>query len=123
MTRECWGENGICMGAVDVGPLQYSCSRGVVVAGGERARQVCAVLDSGSGIYVIGEADLRRLRRHFPERSTGHPYEGGPTVTVADDRGQKIPQHTGVLTAHILTLWAPVVTRLSIPVLQEVKTL
>lgn len=37
-------------------------------------------------------------------------------MTVADGRGKTIFQQTGVLTAHLLTPWAPVVILLAVAV-------
>lgn len=52
--------------------LKYHCSAGVIVPGGE-ARGNCVlqtIPDSESGILIIEEAGLRRLRRHFPGPQT-----------------------------------------------------
>lgn len=99
-------------------PLTYRCTTGVRIPGGEvRGRCLLqAVLDSGSSISIIGEAGLRRLHRRFPEVPAMHPYDRRPSVTVADGRGQIISQKTGVLAAHIITPWLPVVIDQSVAV-------
>lgn len=89
-------------------PLTYCCATGMRIPGGE-VRGSCAlqaVLDSGSGISIIGEAGLRRLHNLFPGLLTVHPYEIRPSVTVADGQGQMISQQTGVLAARIITMAA-----------------
>lgn len=75
-------QNGSCMDAVDIEPFNYHCSTGVMVGGGA-ARGRCVVqrvMDSGSGISIIGGASLCRLQHHFPELPTMYPYVGGPSM-------------------------------------------
>lgn len=52
-------------------------------------------VDSGSSISITVEAGLHRLQRFSPGLPVVYPYEGGPPVTVADDRKQNIPQKRG----------------------------
>lgn len=111
-----------CISAVDIEPLNYHCSTGVMVGGGE-ARGKCVlhtVLNSGSGISIIGVAGPHRLQHYFPGLPTVYPFVGGPSMTVAGGRGQTIPQHMGVLTACIFTPWAAVMISLAPAVLPGV---
>ena len=61
-----------------------------MVPGGEAKRQCVlpAMLDSGSGISVTGEAGLKRLLQHFEGLPVQvvFPYEGAPSVTIAGGR-------------------------------------
>ena len=67
-------------GAVDAEWLQHQCSVALMVLGGEAKGQCVlpAVLDSGSGISVIGEAGLNHLLQHFEGLpiQVVFPYEG-----------------------------------------------
>lgn len=92
--------------------------RSITVAGDE-VNDTCVlqiVLDSGSGFFIIREAGLRRLHCRFPGLPIVFPYEGGPSVAVADGREQMISPQAGVLTSLRLTPWAPVVIRLAVVV-------
>lgn len=94
---------------VDVEPVQYHCSRcimGIMVSEGERYGRYMlkTVLDSGSGISIVGEG-LRHLQQPFQGITLVHPYEGGPTVYV------------DFLAAHVMTPWAPVEIRRAVSIL------
>lgn len=97
-------QNVTYMCAVDLEPLKFPCSMGVMVVGGE-ARGKCVlqnILDGGSGTSKLMETGLRLLLRLFHGLPTVHPFEKGPSVTVADG-----PYNTP---------WAPVVIRLAVAV-------
>ena len=64
-----------------------------------------AVLDSGSGISIVGEAGLQRLVRHFEglPQQVVFPNEGAPSVGIADDRSVSLAQQTCMLKVSVLT--------------------
>lgn len=78
------------MGPVDVEPLKYhcSCGRGGCWRRGARECMLQRLRDSGSNISIIGYGGLRTLQGLFPEFPIVYPYERGPSVTVAEGRGQ-----------------------------------
>lgn len=80
-------QNGSCTSVVEVEPLTYHCSTGVMVAVGE-AHGKCACRWFWITLVIV-EAGLRCLRRKFPRFSQGPSYEGRPPVTVAGGRRQK----------------------------------
>lgn len=75
------------------------------------------MVKSESGISIIEEARLCHLQQYFFWTSHSVPTWRGPLMTIADDRGQKISQQTGVLAVHIIMPWAPVAIHLVVTML------
>lgn len=72
------------------------------------------VLDNGSGIFILEETGHRHLQQHLRGITLIHPYEGGPSVPVADVWEENSSTETVILTAHNTTPWVPVT--ISLPV-------
>lgn len=103
-------------GVVDVEPMKYHCSMGVMVCADETHGELMlrTVLDSGSGISILGEAGLRRLQQHVHGLTLVHPYEGGPSMYLADGWKKTVPQQADLLTVYIMIQWASVVIHLQV---------
>lgn len=94
--------------AVDAGSLQNHCLMALIGPSGETKRQCVlqAVLDSGLGISIIGEAGLRRLLQYFEglPLQVVFPFEGAPSMAITDGRSVSLSQQTCMLKESVLLL-------------------
>lgn len=51
-----------------------------------------AVLDSGSGISIIGDAEMQRMNEMWPDVHAVFPYESALKMTMANGRNTKSTQ-------------------------------
>ena len=96
-------------GVFDTEPLQHHCYVALMARGrGAKGQWVLpAVLDRESGISIIGEVGLQRLRRSFEglPQPVLFPYGG---VNTTDGRSVSLTQRTCMLKISVLTPWGQV---------------
>lgn len=78
-----------------------------------------AVLNSGSGMSMIGGKGLRCTQEMWPDVHVVFPYESKLTVAMADGWSTLLTQQTCLLTASVLTPWASVGIELAMAVLPD----
>lgn len=76
-----------------------------------------AVLSSGSVISMIGEKGLPRMQKMWLEVQVVFSYELEFIVAMADGQSTLLTQEKCLLTASVLTPWAPVDMKLAVVVL------